>query len=719
MKPTLSTIGLSIASAGVLTLFGCGGGGDGGASVTSTTLSGMAATGAAFTDAVITVVDSRGQTVGTSSAVGSNGTYSIALASGAVAPFILTASRTSADGSVESLVSVVPSTTGSSAVVNITPITNLIASRLSSSGNPLNLATELAGGTTVVNATTLAAKVTEVQTILGPVLAATGTAGTSPLTGAFAVDGTGYDRLLDSIKVTITPASATTASIEVGIKGSQALVSTPPTTIQFSNTDLIAAITANNTISTTTGVGGSIGGNTINTGSLVVNGTSALIAAHLTQLNTCYALPLASRVSSTLTGTAPNRVSVGVAADVLDSACRNAFFGNDPANFKSNGVLVGRSASDKGAFSGLFKEGANNVIFSQGTYEFTQANGDIVVGYKSKTAAGNETFDTFVLRLDTADQKLKQFGNQYTYPGGVSAYHQKREFITLSQSPWNYYSTGYNLSVDDVTSIGGTLGTGTGNSYFDRVVVTTPKGNILTLKPKVGYSYLTLVTDGTNSLNPSTPNGSGTSFVRLNSEYVDTVNAADPKAKDTAALFFADRTAFTNPVIATLHAQSIWKFEYYLATATGTVAQTQHYKTRARALTIPELKTKGLATLTAAAITAVQAGANGAGVPPPGQLPFGGETFATLNYTVPTGALPPTRLMVWGGYTGGSGSFTDSIAVGSSARTGNIPCTSTGGTDTHCTAGNFAASVKINSSHLWARDPQGREYASFYAMYSL
>jgi hypothetical protein len=716
MKTILTTTALSLVSAGVLLLFGCGGGGGGGsASGTTTILSGTAAIGAAFSDAVITVVDSRGQTVGTSSAVGSNGTYSITLASGAVAPFILTASRTSADGSVESLVSVVPSTTGSAAVVNITPVTNLIASRLSSSGNPLTLATEMVAGTTVVNATTLTAKVTEVQTILGPVLAATGTAGTAPITGTFAVDGTGYDRLLDSIKVTITPASATTASIEVGIKETQAAVSTPPTTIQFSNTDPIATITTNNAISTT-GVGGSIGGNAITNGNLVVSGTSALIAAHITQLNTCFALPLASRVNSALSGTAPNRLSVGSAADVLDSACRTAFFGNDPANFKSNGGLVGRNISDRGAFSGLFKEGANNVIFSQGTYEFTRANGDIVVGYKSKTAAGNETFDTFVLRLDT-DGKLKQIGNQYTYPGGVSAYHQKREFITLSQTAWNYYSTGYNVSVDDVTSIGGVAGTGIGNSYFDRVVVTSPKGNTLTLKPKVGYSYLTLVTDGTNSLSPSTPNGSGTSFVRLNSEYVDTANAADPKAKDTAALFFADRSVFTNVNIATLQAQSIWKFEYYLATATGTVAQTQYYKTRARALTIPELKTKGLATLTAAAITAVQTGANGSGVAFPGQLPFGGEVSATLTYTVPTGALPPTSLTVWGVYTGGS--FTDSLALGSTARTGNIPCTSTGGGDTHCTAGAFSASVKINSSHLWARDPQGRDYASFYAMYSL
>lgn len=695
MKITLKRLVLGIASAGLLTIYGCGGGGGGasggstttGGSTTPTTLTGIAATGAAFTDAIITVTDSKGAVVGTSAVIGADGAYSITLSSSAVAPLVLTASRTTADGAVESLVSVMPASSTATATVNITPVTNLIASRLSSSGDPTKLAAELAAGTSIVNSTTVAATVADVQSILAPILAATGTTATDPLTGTFATNGTGYDRLLDSIKVTITPASNTASNVEIGIK-QQLADGTPPAAIQFTNgTGQTAVASVPALPATFTG--------------LVPDGTSALIAAHLTQLNACFALPTGSRVNNANpTGAA---IASATSNNIIATECRDAFIQNmGTISFKSSGNQIG-AVSGK-PFRGIFFNGGTGTVFSQGTYEFTRTNGDIVVGYKKKDALGNETFDTFALSLDT-DGKLKQIGNQYAYPGGVSAYQQKRQFITLSQSAFDYYSTGYNLSVDDVTG-----GGGVGGSIFDRVVVTTPKGTTLTLVPKVGYSNLTLVTT-------AYPLGSGTSFVRLRSEYVDTANATDPAIKDTAALFFADRSVFTNANIVTIAAQSVWKFEYYLATAPGAVAQTQYYKTRARSLTIPELKQKGLSTLSSADIATIQANANGAAVPAPGQLPIGNSASAIVNYSVPVGALPPTSLTIWGGYT--TGSFTDSATVGSTARTGSVLCTSTGGADTHCSGGSFAPTVTVNGLHLWARDPQGRDYASFYAMYSL
>lgn len=690
MNTTLRRLALGIASAGLLTIYGCGGGGASSASgSSSSSLSGMAATGAAFTDATVTVTDSRGTTVGTGT-VGTDGTYNITLTSGAVAPFVLTATRTSADGAVQSLVSVVPTALTGAATVNITPVTSLIASRLSSSGDPLKLASEMVAGTSTISATTVAAKVAEVQTILGPILTATGTTGNNPLTGSFAADGTGYDRLLDSIKVTITPANASASNIEVAIK-QQLTEGTAPTAIQFTSATAAASVPAIPAV---------------NSATLIASGTSALIAQHLTQLNTCFALPTATRVNN------PNpsggAVATASSTNITATACRDAFIqdGGGAILFKTSGNVI--NAKSGKPFRGIFFDGGTGVVFSQGTYEFTRGNGDIVVSYKSKTSAGNETFETFALRKDV-DGKLKQIGNQYDYPGGVSAYHQNRQFITLGQSAFNYYSTGYNLGVDDVTG-----GAGVGGSIFDHVTVTTPRGNTLTLVPKTGYSYLTLVTG-------AYPLGSGTSFVRLRSEYIDAGNATDPAIKDTAALFFADRTVFTNTYIATIPAQSVWKFEYYLAGAPGVVAATQYYKTRARALTIPELQTKGMATLASADIATIQTNANGAGVPPAGQLPIGNATSVPINYLVAAGALPPTSLTIWGGYSnaGTPASFTDSATVGSAVRTGSVLCTSTGGGDTHCSAGAYAASAALNGLHLWARDPQGLEFASFYAMYSL
>ncbi|MGQ3227166.1 MAG: hypothetical protein ACT6UU_24895, partial [Hydrogenophaga sp.] len=209
----------------MLALAGCGGGSGvnsgagGGGTVTAPvglTVSGVTATGAAFTGAVITVVDSRGVTVGQSQPVGTNGTYSITLDAAAVAPFVLVANRTDANGATQTLVSVIASASATTA--NITPITTLIASRLSPSGDPGKLASELAAGNAVISAQAVAATVTEVQAILAPLLTATSTTGFNPLTGTFSTDGTGYDRLLDSVNITFLPASSTTTNIEISVK---------------------------------------------------------------------------------------------------------------------------------------------------------------------------------------------------------------------------------------------------------------------------------------------------------------------------------------------------------------------------------------------------------------------------------------------------------------------------------------------------------------------
>lgn len=683
---------LAMASAALLALAGCGGGG-GSNSAPSSTLSVTAATGAPFVGAVITVTDKTGATVGTSSAIGTDGLSTITLSAGALPPFVLTATRTSADGAVESLVSVVPSTSGGAAAVNITPVTTLIASRLSASGDPTKLASEVAAGTATVTTTTVNATVSDVQAILAPILMATGTSAADPLSGSFTTDGTGYDRLLDTIKVTIIPASTTTANIEIGIK-QQLAEGTAPTTIQFTNLTPVATVTASPP--------------TISANTLLPNGTSALIAQHLTQLNTCFALATASRVNNA--NPSGGAIAAATSTNIIAPECRSAFIqnGGGAITFKSNGAVIG--ATSNAPFHGLFFDGGTGVVFSQGSYEFTRSNGDIVVSYKSKNAAGNETYDTFALRLDT-DGKLKQIGNQYAYPGGVSAYHQLRHFITLSQSAYDYYSTGYTLNVTHVTG-----GAGVDGSIFDRVEVTSPRGNVLTLKPRSGYSGLQLFNN---------PTILGSNFVRLNSVYADTNNTNDPAVKDSASLFFANRSSFPDAVLSAIPAQSVWKFDYFLAGNTGaTPDATQYYKTRARALTIAELKTQGLATLADADITTLQAHANAAGGGSPGMVPISGDTTETLHWNVATGSLPPTSIQIWGNYVYSATTyrFNDASTVGSTARTGSVQCSPTGASDHHCVGAAGTAYVTptlLNGAHLWARDPGGREYTSFYAMYQL
>lgn len=670
----LKHLPLSLALAGIVSagLSGCGGTNN---TSTPTTITGTAATGAAFTGGTVYVYDSRGQEVGSTSTIdATTGQYSLTLADGAVAPFVLVASRTTSDGQTETLVSVIGSKDQTTA--NITPITSLIASRLSPSGDPTKLLSELSAGGATVTPSAIASAVTEIGTILAPLLTATGTSSSDPLTTSFSTNGTSYDRLLDSISVNFTPSSSTTTNIDITAKTVLADGQQPATTSFTNTTTSVTPLDASVAAAT-----------------LVEPGTSTLIGDLLRQLSTCYALPLSSRVSG------------ADAASVTAAECKNAFFGNDPSNFLSNGGRVGQGK----AFNGLFVAGGTGVVFSQGTYEFSRTNGDIVAGYKSRDTTGNETFDTFVLRKDT-DGKLKLIGNQYAYPGGVTAYQQLRQFISLNQSAYNYYSSGYALGVSDVTS--------GGSSIFAKVVVTSPKGDTLVLKPSAGSGNLNLVY-GNGSV-------SGTSFVRLARAYADVNNANDPKDVDSK-MFFSP-TRYTDEQIQPLAAQSVWKFDYYLASAPTAVAATQYYKTRARAMTIAEMRATGLASLTSETVQAAGSGAN----PTTGKLLMSAnDTFDAVGpnganaWSVATGQLPPTQVRVFGN-SPTNRSFDDSVKVGSTTRKATVPCAQQSNADDHCynnlngTYGpGYAAGSTITGLHLWARDVAGREFANFYALYKL
>ena len=669
MKISIKRLALGIACVALLTIYGCGGGSSS-AGPSAATIQGTAASGAAFIDAVVTVRDSTGAIVGTSLPVGADGVFSVTLTGSAKQPYVLVATRTTAEGEVQTLVSVAES--ASVMTANITPITNLIASRLSPTGDPLNLASEFAAGTAKITPAAVAASVAEVKKILATLLAATDTTDTDPLKSAFSANGTGYDRLLDSLKISITPANGSSTNIEIAVR--QKLPDgTQPMVIQFASSSTSVPSLPS-----------------INSANLVASGTAVLIADLLKNLSACYALPLANRV---------NASGTGVAADITSATCKNVFFGNNPSNFKSYGNVVGL---DK-LFNGIYTTDGSGTVFSQGSYEFTLGNGDLVIGYKSRDVSGNEVFDSFVVRND-ADGKLKLIGNQYQYPGGVSAYHQFRQFITLNQSAYNYYSTGYNLTFPDIKG-----GSGVASSIFDRVVVITPSGAAVTLKPKADLSHLNLVKSSVVT---------GTSYLRLRSVFSDPSTTRDISTMDSNLVFSS--ILYTDQDIASIAAQSVWTFSYYLAGNTAPNAPAnaiQYYKMKTRALTIEELKRQGLAQLSPTVISALQAKTNSfeGQVVLPTDSPLSG-----LDYSVPPGALPVTRLKLFGqlGTATNSPNFDESVQVGLTARTGSISCTAVN--SPHCgPAGAFAASTYANGLHLYSRDASGREFVNFYAMYQL
>jgi hypothetical protein len=673
----LKTCGLLLA------LSACGGGGGGGGSTgsgavdTGAVLTGVAATGAAFTGAIVTVYDSTGKVVGNSAAVAADGSYSVTLRTDAKAPFVLMAVRPpNAAGATESLTSVVPD--AATLYVNITPMTDLIAARLSLNGDPAALYQQLQAGTATVTSATVAARVLEVQTLLQPVFTALGITATDPLSGKFSVDGTGYDRLLDTTKVRITPNGAS-SNIEVSLAVKPTNDTDQPTVVQFASnkTGELPSLPA------------------VDPKALVPSGTSAQITSLLSRMTACFAVPYASRVSNA-TGTQ----TTGTATNVIAPACKAIFVGGDPATYKHNGNVVALNSSNSGPFTGLFRASATGMVFDQGTFEFYTKDNSVVLGYRSRDTAGNEVFDSLVAKVDT-DNVLKFYGNQYKYNGGVSASHQERKFVTLNQSAYSYYSSGYNLMVDQL------------NGQFSKVEVVTPKGNTITLVAATGLDFLKI----------NGPNGA-TKFLRLRSEFIDTKKTADPRISlttDAGNLAFANPT-FSNEELAALPAQSVWTFRYFLAGNTTAVPDgIQTYKTRARALTISELRNRPFAAPTDAALAELSKTAD-----LNGNVPLETNFGAQPSWTVPTGALPPTQVTIFGrapavGSTP-SFNFDDSTFVGSTLRTAIVRCTPASSADTHCnggTNGGFTANAVGTGISLNSRDVAGRDYSGYSAGYKL
>jgi len=666
----LKPLAAGLIFGGILAIAGCSGGSSAPVAAapapTTFTVAGTAATGAVFDNATVTIIASDGTSypVGATVLTGTDGSYTITLPLTAKPPFVVQAVRD--DKTLVSVVAEAKSTT-----TNITPVTNLIASRLSTSGDPAKLAGEIndnykANKPVLFDAAALKIKVAEVVALIKPLMDAVGDS-TDPLNGKFVADGTGADKVLDSLSISITPSSATTVNIEVAVK--QKLPDgVDPAVIAFTNATAPAAALP-----------------TVTATDLVASGTTPLIADFLQRMTACYALAQTVRVTSA--GTA--------AADIIAPACKDLFVGNNPASYLNNGGIV----SSKQAFSYLFDSGTG-VKFDRGTYEFTRGNGDLVIAYRATDSAASSTNNTLAVRTDT-DGKLRAIGNQYKYNGSVTAWHQLRTFI--NQPAATYYSIGYLPNVNNSVDA-------SGNPIFAKVVVTTPKGGTLTLQPTAGSSYLPLVKGTTVT---------GTNFLRVRSVYADPANSAKNPADADTTLFFAS-TPLADADIAALPAQANWKFDYYLASNPTVLDTTQHYKTRARAMTIAELQTQPLAKVTDADIATAQANTKtnattgGKYVPTPPTGPV------TLDWVVPTGALAPTSIEVWGGATvsGIKISFNDQAPVASTARTGDISCSAASSKDTHCNAGNYVAGG-LSDAHLWASDPLGREFSSHYAFYTI
>lgn len=652
-------------------LAACGGGGGGGDTPPApekADIAGIAATGAPFAGAVVTLYDRNGRAVQTAD-VGADGSYTFTIPADTPAPLVLEAVRDDV-----TLVSTFAETR--STRLNITPLTTVIAARLSPDGDPRSLRTD----PSQVTPERLAKEVEELVAVLQPLVDAVGNP-VDPLTGTFSADGTGHDRVLDSLSVSIRP-SGTFSNIEIAVR----VASDDPVTLPFtSNGELPAPLPD------------------IAPGTLPPVGIAQMIADLTTRLTACYAMPLEQRVNG---ATSSSTNVTGTAADVVAPACRTLFVGDDPANFLNNGFRVGRDANNNGAFAGLFRRGATGVVFDNGQLEFLRNNAeaDVVFSYRSRDAAGAVTHDTLVAR--TAGGTLKLVGNQYAYNARVRPWVVDREFLNQAQA--SYLGVGYNVWIaNQVVS---------GTPVFSKVEVTAPNGEKFTFKPLAGRTELAAVR-GDGSL-------SNSSVLMLAGRFKSASQPGAPSDFETGFNWAAP--AYTEDRIKAVPEQGTWKLEFFHADA-AQANVVQHHRTISRAPTLAEAALMPMADLTPQAKDEIRADTSTYGVslfgPPSASAPntadlsvAGGGDF----WTVPAGAAAPTSISVYGRGPDPDGSgplrgpaFDDRVTVPQSARKALITCTTLSVGDTHCDnatgVNQYAQGSTISVLELWALAPRGVE----------
>lgn len=203
MKSSFFKIGL--LSAMVSVLVACGGGGGGGSKASSTptppsSLSGIAAIGAAMAGAKVTLKDSNGK-IATATA-DNNGNFNFSNISGFTAPLMLQAKGT-VNGQAYTLHSLLISapTTGDT-TLNVTPATEALTAQTLGGTPTLAFDSSGSGFKEAKSAKLAAAKAKLMEALRDTLLAIEGldTDAVDLMTGKFAADQTGMDKLLDLVE---------------------------------------------------------------------------------------------------------------------------------------------------------------------------------------------------------------------------------------------------------------------------------------------------------------------------------------------------------------------------------------------------------------------------------------------------------------------------------------------------------------------------------------
>jgi len=448
-----------ITSLAFLTLASCGGGGGGNGNGNSQfTISGTAATGSPIPGASIEVYNSSGIKVATATTDSSgNYTTSPLLGDG---PYVVKGTS----GTTE-LYSVQSSADGT--VVNVTPLSNLVATLLSPTGNAGNLGAEIVVDKSILSSSAISAKKEIVKEIISPVSKVLGL-NFDVINTAMVADGTGIDQVLDTVKVSYTPTTSDTSTIQVAYYSGA--IGSSPQTITFSSN--------NNNVS--------VNSVTFTKDDLFDTNLNKDVQAWAARTNRCIRTRATERWKL---------MSNGVKEFIAED-CKKIWWNNDHTQV----FLTGYRAQD------LFENEFSDKNFTEDSlseveYVYTTAKDEIIVKGNAKVYKddGVTTYQRkyFInLKRDPISNELKTYGNKYIYETTISANNYIRYF---PYSPgYDFSFSGYSFDIPVTATRGNHLlnpiNYPAGKSVAS-AVVTAPDNSKIYLKAVTGRNNLSVCVD--------------------------------------------------------------------------------------------------------------------------------------------------------------------------------------------------------------------------------
>ncbi len=626
-------------------LTACGGGG--GSSTSSTpaptsttaTLSGTAAAGAPMDGGTVTVKDSTGALVGTTTTK-ADGSYTLDFDTKSFTPpFVITASGSIGGGS-ETFVSVQPTapSAGSTQTVNITPATHAIASRISSTSNPQDLIDAIATQKTNITASNLSAVESAFRAFLESHLTSVGLDNTYNLvTGAYSSK---FDKLLDNVKFDVSPSGVLTVSSSAGQAVNDlgdATGTNLATTAASAKTAIIAANT-NPSANDKTNIP-------------APSGTSVAIGIDVLEtirasLDNCMQLPTASRATS--------------------SVCNQYIV----SSYKNDGRTLTQEFGPYGAID-FTSAGNDGMLFKKPEIlrqiDMTKDSEVLVVRLTGlrKDGTTREVISVAKNNASGANTGWKLVGNQRDYNTSMSSAVTKR--ISAGGANTSRYETSLSPYIQYASGIAYAKVTGPG----------LPSGGLF-LKPRTGCDFLTIIplkSDGVTLIDPNTPS--------TNDAYNgQTVPCSSlwrmqvAKISDGSAVTFSSNQWLqaipqkTNAEVLAINANDVYTFEIF---KTNNTKVTYLNRLRAKPLTVAEVPKINFVDYTAESIGLMNASSS---------TFFSGGNAPKVSWTTPINTALPFKATFF--HPAGS----DEVNVPYGSSYGTVLCSN----NTECTGANNTGS---------------------------